>query len=81
MISVEDAIATPFDYFDFIIQTFNKTTVLALDKIIGNFLHPLFHCIQKRIKTCAVVATKIQQYEMMAHGIFGAGGRELLQSH
>jgi len=51
MISVEDPVATPFDYFDLIMQTFHKTAALSLDKIIGNFLHPRFHCIQKRIKT------------------------------
>ena len=40
MTSVKNSIATSFNHFNFIIQTFNKTTALTLDKIVGNFLHP-----------------------------------------
>ena len=34
---VEDAITTTFENFEFVVETFDKTAGVAVDKIVGDF--------------------------------------------
>jgi hypothetical protein len=36
MTDIKNAITTPFDHLDFIIQPFNKATAVTIHKIVGN---------------------------------------------
>jgi hypothetical protein len=47
---VEQTIATPFEDFDLVIETFDKAAVGSVDKEIGNFLPPMGQGFQKIIK-------------------------------
>jgi hypothetical protein len=51
MFQVEQAITSPFEDFDLIIEAFHKTTIGTVKKEIGNFLPPIHQCLQKIIKT------------------------------
>jgi hypothetical protein len=41
MLDVQDTIATPLDDFDLVIESFDKSTGLPVQKVIGDFIHPL----------------------------------------
>jgi hypothetical protein len=40
MLEVEDAITTPFENLDLVVETFHKAVILALDEVVGDFLSP-----------------------------------------
>jgi hypothetical protein len=40
MLEVENTVATPLEDLDLVVEAFDKATILALDKIVGNFLPP-----------------------------------------
>ncbi len=40
MLDVQDAIATPLDNFDLVIEPFHKSTCLSVNKVICYFIHP-----------------------------------------
>ena len=40
MFDVQEAIATPLDDFDLVIEPFHKSTCLSVKKVIGYFIHP-----------------------------------------
>ena len=40
MLEIENAVATPLEYLDLVIETFDKATILAVDEIVDNFLPP-----------------------------------------
>ena len=41
MLNVENAIASSFEYFDFVVEAFNETASIAIDEVIGNLLQPV----------------------------------------
>ena len=51
MLEVENAITTPLEDFDLIVEAFDKAAILALDEVIGNFLPPNLEQFQKIIET------------------------------
>jgi hypothetical protein len=51
MLEVENAIATPLEDFDLIVETFHKTAILSLDKVVRNFLPPTIEQFQEIIET------------------------------
>jgi hypothetical protein len=50
MLQVEQAIATSFENFDFVVEAFHKTAVGSLEKEIGNLLPPMVQGFDKLIK-------------------------------
>src|SRR5512139_54550 len=51
VLQVENAITTTLEDFDLVVEPFDKSTGLALNKIIGNFLPPGLQQLQETIKT------------------------------
>ncbi len=51
MVDIEDTITTPLDDLDFIIETLDKTTIEALDKIVGDVFKVIIKGGQESIKT------------------------------
>ena len=51
MFEVENAITTPLEDFDLVVETFHKATILALDEVVGNFLPPGMEQFQEIIET------------------------------
>ena len=49
MLEVENAITTPFENLDLVVEPFDEATVLALDEVVGNFLPPSIQQFQKII--------------------------------
>ena len=52
MPDVQDAIATPLDHFDFVIEPLDKAPCLPIDKVIGDFFQPFLSGGYERIKAC-----------------------------
>ena len=50
MLDVQDAIATPFDDFDLVIEPFYKATCLSVKKVIGYVVHPFLSCCYKSVE-------------------------------
>ena len=50
MLEVEDAVTASFENLDFVIETFHKTAILALNEEVGNLLPPRLEQLQKGIK-------------------------------
>lgn len=48
---VENAIAAAFQDFDFVVEAFDKPAILALDKVVGNFILPHVPQLQEWFKT------------------------------
>jgi hypothetical protein len=51
MLTVENAITTPFQDFELVVQPFDKTAVGSMDKVIGDFLPPTIEHFQEFIET------------------------------
>ena len=51
MFEVENAIATPLEDFDLVVEAFHKTAILSLDKVVRNFLPPAIEQFQEIIET------------------------------
>ena len=41
MLNVENAIASSFEYFDFVVETFDETAGIAIDEEIRNLIQPV----------------------------------------
>ena len=67
---VENAIAATFDHFDFVVQPLDKTTTLAIDKIVQDLFHPLVQGLQEAIET--VQATAFDQPDPTSNLVPGA---------
>jgi len=50
MRDVENAIAPSFEYFDFVVETFDKAAGIAIDEEIGNLIQPVFERFDEVIK-------------------------------
>lgn len=50
MVDIQDPIATPFDDLDLVIESFDKSTCLSVQKVIGYFIKPLCSCFDKGIE-------------------------------
>ena len=51
MLNVENAIAPAFEYFDFVVETFDKAAGIAIDEEIGNLIQPVFERFDEVFKT------------------------------
>ena len=51
VLQVENAITAPFEDFDLVVEPFDKSTVLALNKIVSDFLPPGIQQVQEVVKT------------------------------
>ncbi len=49
--NTKDTIATPFERFDFVVQTFDKTTAEPVDEVIGDFIPPVVERFQELVET------------------------------
>src|SRR5712691_5709559 len=38
---IKDAVATPFQHFDFIVNSFNKPTAFTCNEVVGDLFHPI----------------------------------------
>ena len=56
---LENAIATPFDRFDLIIQAFHEATVETVHEIGNDFIQPVVKCGQERIETGQYTAANL----------------------
>jgi hypothetical protein len=72
MLDVQDAIATPFDDFDLVIEPFYKATCLSVKKVIGYFVHPFLSCRYKSVEAaqCTVSHTYYPVYELRLRSTF-----------
>ena len=50
--AARDAIASPLEHFDFIVESLHESAGLSLDKIVGDFFHVPFERFQEAIKAC-----------------------------
>ena len=50
VLEVENAITTTLEDFDLVVEAFDKTAVLSLNKIVGNLLPPGIQQLQEGIK-------------------------------
>ena len=48
--NTKDAIATPFERFDFVVQAFDKPTAESVDKVVGDFILPVVERFQELVK-------------------------------
>ena len=48
---LENAIATPLDRFDLVVQAFYETTTETMHKVVDDFIQPIVECGQERIET------------------------------
>ena len=48
---LENAVATPLDRFDLIVQSFHETTVETVHKVVDDFIQPVVECGQERVET------------------------------
>jgi hypothetical protein len=51
MSKVENAVTAAFEHFDFVVETFHKSAVLAFNKIIGDFFPSASQQFHKSIET------------------------------
>ena len=54
MIEIENAVATPLEDLDLVIESFHKTTILSADKVVGNFLPPVAKQFQEILITLQI---------------------------
>ena len=40
MVQIEDTVAAPFEYFQFIVQPFDKATTVSIDEVVGDLFPP-----------------------------------------
>ena len=51
MLDIENAIATTFEHFDFVVETFNKAACVTVDEVVGDFIEPVFQGLDEVIET------------------------------
>jgi hypothetical protein len=51
MLQIEQSITTPLEHLDFVVQSFNKATVLPVDEVVDDFLPPASQGVEEMIKT------------------------------
>ena len=51
VLQVENAVTATLEDLDLVVEPFDETAVLALDKIVGDFLPPGIQQVQETIKT------------------------------
>jgi hypothetical protein len=49
MLNIEDAITAALEDFDFVIETFHKSTRLSMHEEIGNFIKPSLQCFDEAV--------------------------------
>ena len=47
---LENAIATPLDCFDLIVQAFHETATETVHKVVDNFIQPIIECRQELVE-------------------------------
>ncbi len=72
---LENAIATPFDRFDLIVQAFHETTVETVHKIVDDFIQPVVKCGQERIETGQYTAADLMRPHDQSYPGFVLGQR------
>ena len=72
---LENAITTPFDRFDLIVQAFHETTVEAMHKIVDDFIQPVVKCGQERIETSQHTAANLMPPLVQAYPCVVLGQR------
>src|SRR5574342_181279 len=71
MLEVENAIAASFEDFNLVVETFDKTAVLALKEVVGDFLPPTLEPLEEIIKTVqAVVLDPLDPASDFGLGLF-----------
>ena len=50
MFQIKDAVATPFQDFDLVVEPFNKSAAGSVDKIIGDLLPPMRQGLQEIVE-------------------------------
>ena len=50
MLQIIDPVAAAFEHLEFVVESFDKSTVPAGDKEIEDFLPPAFQCFDKSVK-------------------------------
>jgi hypothetical protein len=50
MISIKNAITTPFQGFELVVQPFDKAAVGPIDKVNGGLLPPVLHGLQELVE-------------------------------
>ena len=50
MLKVENAIASSFEHFDFVVEAFHEAAGIAIDEVIGNLFQPVFERFDEVIK-------------------------------
>src|SRR6476661_449684 len=75
---VKDPVAASFEHLDLVVQSFHKATVVARQKIIGDFLFPFLKCVQKAIITAQATGSHflLPRRELLERGVFGERGIE-----
>ena len=48
---LENAITTPLDRFDLIVQAFHETTAETVHKVVDDFTQPVVECCQELVET------------------------------
>jgi len=51
MLKVENAIATSFEHFDLVVETFDESTGITIDEVIGDVLEPVLQSFDEIIET------------------------------
>jgi len=51
MLDIENAIATTFEHFDFVVETFNKAACVTVDEVVGDFIEPVLQRLDEVIET------------------------------
>ncbi len=51
MRNTRDAITTPFERFDFVVQAFDKPAAEPVHKVIDDFIPPVVECFQELVET------------------------------
>lgn len=68
VLEVENAITAPFENLDLVIETFNETAVLSMDKVVGDLLPPPIEHFQEAIKTLQVTSSNLL-YPALDYGL------------
>ena len=50
MIQVEDSVAAPFEHFEFIVESFDKTAAVEIDKVVGYLVPVAMQGLQESIE-------------------------------
>lgn len=73
---IKDPIAAPLKHFDLVVEPFDKTTVVAREKVIGDLLLPFLECPPETIVTTQPTSSDppLPVRELVECRIFGQRG-------